>query len=170
MKKIPYLFIVFCLFLQKVNAQYGYWEPNYRQFYKAITSTTAKTGTIAYTPSTNRHIAITSIQISAYGTTTGKLTLWFGDSTSVIGSIDTVDITDSTYYLDTNYVNVLDTVYTDDTDQPVMMVTFSPSSTSKPVLIFTPHTPVLCNTSNRKLKYTTDAGLSIDILLYGYEY
>jgi hypothetical protein len=127
---------------------------SYTQITKHYNATTADSGVYVWTPDTGNRLAITSVEISTYDTTTARLILWIGP--------DSVAINDS--------VNVLDSIYTVGVDQPVVIATFSPSSTSNPVLVYTPAAPIICNRTNRRLKVTTDAALSFDIIFVGYEW
>jgi len=95
-------------------------------------------------PTAGKKIAITSIVISSYGTTAGRVLLWFGDTA--------------------------DTSYTAGTDQLVLPFNTAPSSTSKPGIVFCPASPVFCTTADRELHITTDAAVSLDIVVEGYEF
>ena len=111
---------------------------------KVFNATTAQTGTDVWSPTSGKRIAITSIVIGTYGTTAGRVILWFGDNA--------------------------DTTYTAGTDQAVLAFSTAPSATSKPGLVFTPAFPVFCTTADRELHITTDAAVSIDVVVHGYEY
>jgi len=111
---------------------------------KAYNTTTQATGAAIWTPSSGRRIAITNIVVGSYGTTAGRLIIWFGASA--------------------------DTTYTAGTDQTVLAASFAPSTTAKPGLVFTPSTPIFCTDINYVLRATTDAGMSVDIVVHGYEY
>lgn len=115
-----------------------------QQISKSFNATTTQTGTDVWDPSASAKIAITSIIIGTYGTTAGRVILWFGDNA--------------------------DTTYTAGTDQLVLAASFAPSSTTKPGLVFTPAFPIFCTTADRELHITTDAGISIDVTVYGYEW
>lgn len=108
------------------------------------TYTSSQTGTDVITPTSGKKLAITSVVLGAYGTTAGRLILWFGDNA--------------------------DTTFTQDTDQVLVAASFAPSSTSKPGLIFTPAVPVFCTTADRELHITTDAALSVDVTIEYYEF
>ena len=114
------------------------------QTWKSFNATTAQTGTDVWDPTAGKKIAITSISIGTYGTTAGRLILWFGDNA--------------------------DTTYTEGTDQLVFAASYAPSSTSKPGTVLTFPTPIFCATADRELHITTDADLSVDIAVYGYEW
>jgi hypothetical protein len=114
------------------------------QTWKSFNATTAQTGADVWDPSGGKKIAITSIVIGTYGTTAGRLILWFGDNA--------------------------DTTYSAGTDQLVLAASFAPSATSKPGLVFTPADPIFCTTADRELHITTDADLSVDVAVYGYEF
>lgn len=111
---------------------------------KVFNATTTQTGTDVWTPTSGKRIAVTSVVVGAYGTTAGRLILWFGDNA--------------------------DTTYTAGTDQVLLAASFAPSATSKPGLVFTPAFPVFCLTADRELHCTTDAGISIDVVVHGYEF
>lgn len=114
------------------------------QTWKSANYTSTQTGTTIWDPTSGKRIAITSIVIGSYATTSARLILWFGDNG--------------------------DTTYTAGTDQLVLAASFAPSATSKPGLVFTPPTPCFCTTADRELHITTDAGMSVDIAVYGYEW
>jgi hypothetical protein len=115
-----------------------------QQVFKSFNATTTQTGTDVWSPTSGKKIAITSIVIGTYGTTAGRIILWFGDNA--------------------------DTTYTAGTDQLVLAFSTAPSTTSKPGLVFTPAYPIFCTTADRELHITTDAAVSIDIAVYGYEW
>jgi hypothetical protein len=106
--------------------------------------TSTQTGTDVWDPTAGKKIAVTSVVIGTYGTTSGRIILWFGDNA--------------------------DTTFTQDTDQVLLAASFAPSSTQKPGLVFTPNTPVFCTTADRELHVTTDAGISFDLTIEGYEW
>lgn len=114
------------------------------QVNKGVNYTAAQTGAVIWDPTAGKRIAITSIVIGSYGTTAARLILWFGANG--------------------------DTTYNAGTDQLVMGVSFAPSANSKPGLTFTPRTPIYCQTADHELHITTDAALSVDIAVYGYEW
>jgi hypothetical protein len=111
---------------------------------KAFNATTTQTGTDVWDPANGLRIAVTSVVIGTYGTTAGRVILWFGDNA--------------------------DTTYTAGTDQVLLAFSAAPSATSKPGLVFTPASPVFCTTADRELHITTDAAMSIDVTVHGYEY
>lgn len=112
--------------------------------HKNKTYTSTQTGTDVWTPASGKRIAVTSVVLGAYGTTAGRLILWFGDNA--------------------------DTTFTQDTDQVLVAASFAPSATAKPGLVYTPAVPVFCTTADRELHITTDAALSVDVTIEGYEY
>jgi hypothetical protein len=114
------------------------------QVNKAFNATTTQTGTDVWSPTSGKKIAVTSVVIGTYGTTAARLILWFGDNA--------------------------DTTYSAGTDQLLLAASFAPSATSKPGLVFTPAVPVFCTTADRELHCTTDAGISVDIAVSGYEW
>jgi hypothetical protein len=82
--------------------------------------------------------------IGTYGTTAARLILWFGDNA--------------------------DTTYSAGTDQLVLAASFVPSASATPGLTFTPPVPIFCTTADRELHVTTDAGMSFDLVVYGFEW
>lgn len=106
--------------------------------------TSQQTGTDVWDPASGKKIAVTSVVIGAYGTTAGRVILWFGDNA--------------------------DTTFTQDTDQVLLAASFAPSASSKPGLVFSPSVPVFCTTADRELHITTDAAISLDITIEGYEW
>jgi hypothetical protein len=115
-----------------------------QQIHKSFNATTTQTGTDVWSPTSGKKIAVTSVVIGTYGTTAARIILWFGDNA--------------------------DTTYTAGTDQLLLAFSSAPSTTSKPGLVFTPAVPVFCTTADRELHCTTDAGISIDIAVEGYEW
>jgi len=111
---------------------------------KSFNATTTQTGTDVWSPTSGKRIAITSIIIGTYGTTAGRVIL-FASPTA-------------------------DTTYTEGTDQAIIKASFAPSTTSKPGLVFTPAVPVFINTADYEIHITTDAAISIDVVVTGYEY
>jgi hypothetical protein len=114
------------------------------QTWKSANYTTAQTGATIWDPTAGKRIAITSIVIGSYGTTAGRLILWFGANG--------------------------DTTYSAGTDQLVLAASYAPSATSTPGTVFTPTFPVFCVTADNELHITTATNLSVDIAVYGYEY
>lgn len=115
-----------------------------QQLHKAVNFTTTQTGTDVITPTSGKKLAITSVVVGSYATTTGRLILWFGDNA--------------------------DTTYTAGTDQVLLAASFAPGTSSKPGLVYTPAVPVFCATADRELHITTDAGLSVDVQVEYYEW
>jgi hypothetical protein len=115
-----------------------------QQITKSFNATSTQTGTDVWSPTSGKKIAVTSVVIGTYGTTAGRVILWFGDNA--------------------------DTTYTAGTDQLLLAFSTAPSSTSKPGLVFTPLVPIFCTTADRELHITTDAAVSIDIAVHGYEW
>lgn len=114
------------------------------QIHKAVNVTTQQTGTDVWDPGGGLRIAVTSLIIASYGTTAGRVILWFGDNA--------------------------DTTYTAGTDQVLAAASFAPSANSKPGLVYTPAIPVFCVAADRELHLTTDAAMSLDITVEGYEW
>ncbi len=114
------------------------------QVTKGVNYTSTQTGAVIWDPTSGKKIAITSVVVGTYGTTAARFILWFGDNA--------------------------DSTYTAGTDQLLLAASFAPSATSKPGLVFTPAVPVFCTTADRELHITTDAGMSVDITVNGYEW
>jgi hypothetical protein len=112
--------------------------------HKVVNVTSAQTGSDVWTPGSGKKIAVTSVVIASYGTTSGRVILWFGDNA--------------------------DTTYTAGTDQVLVAASFAPSTNSKPGLVYCPAVPVFCTTADRELHLTTDAAISLDITVEGYEW
>ena len=112
--------------------------------HKNLTYTSQQTGTDVWDPAAGKKIAVTSVIIGSYGTTSGRIILWFGDNA--------------------------DTTFTQGTDQVLVAASFAPSSTSKPGLVYTPATPVFCTTADFEIHVTTDAAISFDLTVEGYEF
>ena len=70
--------------------------------HKNLTYTSTQTGTDVWTPTAGKKIAVTSVVIGTYGTTAGRIILWFGPTA--------------------------DTTFTQDTDQVLFAGSFAPSS------------------------------------------
>jgi hypothetical protein len=111
---------------------------------KAFNATTTQTGTDVWTPGSGKRIAVTSLIIGTYGATAARVILWFGDNA--------------------------DTTYSAGTDQVLFAASFAPSATVKPGATIAFAHPVFCTTADRELHITTDAGISIDVVVHGYEY
>lgn len=121
----------------------GHIDPG-MQTHKNLTYTTQQTGTDVWDPAAGKKIAVTSVVLGSYGTTAGRIILWFGDNA--------------------------DTTFTQDTDQVLVAASFAPSATAKPGLVVSFATPVFCTTADRELHITTDAALSVDVTIEGYEW
>lgn len=113
--------------------------------WKSFNATTAQTGADVWTPAAGKKIAVTSVLIGVYGTTAGRLILWFGDDA--------------------------DTTYTAGTDQLLAALSYAPSASLKErdFLVF-PFPGHVCNTADRELHITTDAAMSVDLAVTGYEF
>lgn len=116
------------------------------QVWKAATYTTQQTGTALWTPGSGKRVVITHLVISVFGTTAGRVTLWFGAGG---GSPDTT--------------------YTEGTDQVVVDADHAPSASSKPGLILTPRFEIYAANADYVLRVTTDQAMSVRISVYGYE-
>jgi hypothetical protein len=111
---------------------------------KQVEATATQTGTTIWDPTTGKKIAVTGYEIGTGGTTAALVTIWFGDNA--------------------------DTTFTQGTDQVLFRGTLTPTSTSTPGVVSNMTHPVFCNTADRELHYTTSAGITIYITIYGYEF
>lgn len=117
------------------------------QVWKSAAFTTAQTGTALWTPVAGKKIAITSIQAGCGGSISAKLILWFGAAG--------------------------DTTYTAGTDQLVFAGSMAPILLSgiEPIILIMPSlAPILAETVDHILRITTDAALTVDLAVYGYEF
>ena len=114
------------------------------QITKSVTYTSTQTGGAIWTPASGKKIAITHFTVGSYGSTAARLILWFGASG--------------------------DTTYSQGTDQSVFKASFAPSATSFPGAVVCPASPILCANADYILRITTDAGLSVDVDVAGYEF
>ena len=117
--------------------------PHNAQIWKSHNSTSTQTGVAIWTPTGGKKVVITSIIVGTYGTTSARVILWLGASG--------------------------DTTYTAGTDQLVLAASFAPDVATKPGLVHNPHVPIFASTADHVLKITTDAAISIDVTVYGYE-
>jgi hypothetical protein len=115
-----------------------------QQVSKSVSQTSQQTGTDVWSPASGKRIAITHLIIGTFGSTAARLILWFGANA--------------------------DTTYTAGTDQLVVAQSFAPSTLGYPGLVLQPATPIFCTTADFELHVTTDAALSFDISVYGYEW
>ena len=113
------------------------------QVWKGANYTTQQTGADIWTPSAGKKICITYLAVSSYATTTGRVILWMGASA--------------------------DTTYTAGTDQLIWAGSFAPSANAKPGAIVSLPYGITAVTADHRLKITTDAAISLDITVYGYE-
>ena len=111
---------------------------------KAINVTTTQTGSDVLTPTAGKRLAITHLTVSSYATTAGRVILWFGANA--------------------------DTTYSAGTDQPLWLGSFAPSATATPGAVVPYHTPVYCTTADFELHLTTDAAMSLDIVVHYFEW
>jgi hypothetical protein len=111
---------------------------------KQVEATSTQTGTTIWDPTSGKKIAVTGYQIGTGGTTAALVTIWFGDNADV--------------------------TFTQGTDQVLFRGTLTPTATSTPGVISNLASPVFCTTADRELHYTTSAGITIYITIYGYEY
>jgi hypothetical protein len=114
------------------------------QTWKSGNYTTTQTGVALWTPAAGKTVAVTYLAVSSYATTAGRVIVWFGASG--------------------------DTTYTAGTDQLVWAGSFAPTANSKPGAILTFNTPVFSANVDYVLRVTTDANISLDVSVYGYEF
>jgi len=114
------------------------------QTWKSGNYTTTQTGVALWTPTAGKTVAVTYLAVSSYATTAGRVIVWFGATA--------------------------DTTYTAGTDQLVWAGSFAPSANSKPGAILTFNTPVFSANVDYVLRVTTDANISLDVSVYGYEF
>jgi hypothetical protein len=114
------------------------------QAWKNFNATTTQTGAIIWNPAAGKKIAITHFTIGSYGTTAARLIMYFGADA--------------------------DTTYDGGTDQLVFAASYAPSTTSKPGTVMCPAVPIFAATVDHSLHITTDAALSVDVAVYGYEF
>lgn len=112
--------------------------------YNDTASRAAASAQVVWDPTSGKRIAITSYVISVYGTTAGRIFLFFADDA--------------------------DLTYTAGTDQPLLVASYAPSTSAKPGTVWTGSVPIFCVTADRRLHYQNDAAISIDITIYGYEW
>jgi hypothetical protein len=112
--------------------------------WKQVEATSTQTGTTIWDPTAGKRIAVTGYEIGTGGTTAALVTIWFGDNA--------------------------DTTFTQGTDQVLFRGSLTPTSTSTPGVISNLTHPVFCTTADRELHYTTSAGITIYITIYGYEW
>jgi hypothetical protein len=112
--------------------------------HKNKTYTSTQAGSAIWDPTAGKKIAVTSVIIGTYGTTAGRIIIWFGDNA--------------------------DTTFTQGTDQVCVAASFAPSSTAKPGLVYTPASPIFCTTADREVHVTSDAAISFDLTIEGYEF
>jgi len=113
------------------------------QVWKGANYTTTQTGADIWTPSAGKKICITYLAISSYATTAGRVILWMGASA--------------------------DTTYNAGTDQLIWAGSFAPSANAKPGAIISLPFGITAVTADHRLKITTDAAMSLDVTVYGYE-
>ena len=112
--------------------------------WKSFNATSAQTGIDVWSPASGKKIAVTHLVLSVYGTTAGRVLLWFGANA--------------------------DTTYSAGTDQLLLAASFAPSTTAKAGLVLALPHPVFCVTADYELHITTDAAMSVDVAVGGYEW
>jgi hypothetical protein len=113
------------------------------QVWKGANYTTQQTGTSMWTPSSTKKVVITYLSVASYATTAARVIIWFGAAG--------------------------DTTYTAGTDQLVWAGSFAPSANAKPGAIISLPYGISAVTADHQLRITTDAAISLDITIYGYE-
>jgi hypothetical protein len=111
------------------------------QVWKSANFTTTQTGGVIWTPGSGKKVVLTRLVVATYGTTGGRLILYFGSTTT----------------------------YTPGTSQLVLAFSAVPSATLKPGVAENYVVPVFAVTADHSLRLTTDAAVSVDITAYGYE-
>jgi hypothetical protein len=118
-----------------------------QQIWKAATYSTQQTGAALWTPAAGKKIAITHLHVTTGGTTSGRVTAWFGAGG---GSPDTT--------------------YTEGTDQPVFDGEFAPNANGLPGALVQLPVPIFCANADYVLRVTTSAGITVHVVAYGYEF
>jgi hypothetical protein len=114
---------------------------------KAYNDTSARAAAAAVSalaPTGSRRLIITGYEISAYGTTAGRVMFYFGSSASS------------------------DTTYTAGTDPPVFIGSFAPSATASPGAIMT-GLHIVAPAVDYNVMYQNSAAISIDVVWHYYE-
>ena len=109
---------------------------------KAASFSTQQTGTALWTPASGKKVAVSNLNVSISGVTTGRVTIWFGDPG--------------------------DTTYTEGTDVCLFDGDFAPTA-AIPVFIAIPFDyDILCR-KDCILRLTTSAAITCRIQVFGYE-
>ena len=114
------------------------------QTWKTANYTSAQTGANIWTPASGKKLAVTYFSVSAYATTAARCILWYAATGT--------------------------TAYSAGTHQALWIGSFAPTASSKPGVVGALAHPVFCTTADFCLKITTDAALSVDITVHGYEF
>lgn len=114
------------------------------QVWKSANYTTTQTGANIWTPASTKKIAVTYLAISSYGTTAGRVIIWFAPTGT--------------------------TAYSAGTSQLVWAGSFAPSTSGYPGAIITLPYGIYGAAANDCLKITSSAAMSLDISVYGYEF
>jgi hypothetical protein len=110
---------------------------------KSYNTTSQQTGADVWTPAAGKKIRITDIQVATYGTTGGRLILFMSANA--------------------------DTTYTEGTDETPHKASYVPSATVKPGAIIHFDPAWEAGTADHELHITTDAAISVDLVVLGYE-
>jgi hypothetical protein len=106
--------------------------------------TTTQTGAAVWTPASGKKIYVTAVDAQCGGTTAGTVRLWFGASG--------------------------DTTYSAGTDQQLLYFNCAtPSATVAPTKALAFAIPVTGLTADYILRATTSAGITVDVIVHGYE-
>jgi hypothetical protein len=116
----------------------------FHKHYNNTAAAGAGSAATVFDPPSGTLTVVTDVVISTYGTTTGKIILYFGADA--------------------------DTTYTIDTDIPIAVASFAPSATYSPGMIESPETKPKSTTTNHQIKYQNDAAIDVDIIIRGYTY
>lgn len=113
------------------------------QVWRSANYTTQQTGTAMWIPTATKKVVVTYLSIASYATTAARVIVWFGASG--------------------------DTTYTAGTDQLVWAGSFAPSANARPGAIISLPFGIFAATADHQLRITTDAAISLDVAIYGYE-
>lgn len=106
--------------------------------------TTQQTGTALWTPGGNKRVVVTSVDIQCSGSTLGTINVWFGA--------------------------LADTTFTQGTDQPVTFFDCNtPSATNAPTKFVPFPAPLGSIAPDFILRVTTSAGITVRVIVQGYE-
>ena len=111
---------------------------------KSAAYSSQQTGVAFWTPASTKKVVVAWGQFQCGGTTAGTVTLWLGATA--------------------------DTTYSEGTDQRVAYFNCAtPSATVAPAYTFAFPLPVVAATADHVLRVTTSAGITVDVVVHGYE-